>query len=74
MTVKSACIIQLPKGESYIRGWRDLKQVIWSMAVVLIAAGILAGTVIYTVSVMRTAQMRILTGELSAITQTDLRE
>lgn len=44
------------------------------MAVVLIAAGILAGTVIYTVSVMRTAQMRILTGELSAITQTDLRE
>ena len=44
------------------------------MAVVLIAAGILAGTVIYTVSVMRTVQMRILTGELSAITQTDLRE
>ena len=41
------------------------------MAVVLLAALILAGTVIYTVSVMRAVQMQILTGELTAVTQTD---
>lgn len=40
-----------------------MKQVIWSMAVVLVAAGILAGAVFYTVSAMRTAQLQILTGE-----------
>ena len=54
------------------RGWQQLKQVIWSMAVVMVAAAILAGTVLYTVFVLRTVQMRILTGELAAITQIEL--
>ena len=38
------------------------------MVIVMIAAGILAGMVLYSVSVMRAAQMRILTGELASIT------
>ena len=44
------------------------------MAVVMVAAGILAGMVIYTVSVMRAAQLRILSGDLTVITQSDLRQ
>lgn len=40
-----------------------MKQMIWSMMAVLIAAGILAGAVFYTVSAIRTAQVQILTGE-----------
>ena len=46
-----------------------IKQVYWSMAVLLITGGLLAGMVIYTVSVMRTAQMRILTGDVTATFQ-----
>ena len=42
---------------------------IWSMAVVMVAAAILAGTVLYTIFVLRTVQMRILTGEMAVITQ-----
>lgn len=37
------------------------------MITVMVAAGILAGMVIYTVTVMRTIQMQILTGENSAM-------
>ena len=49
-----------------------MKQVILSMAVVLVAAAILAGTVLYTIAVLRSMQMRILTGELSAVTHVNL--
>ena len=34
-----------------------------SMAVIIIAAGILTGMVLYSVSLMRSAQLQILTGE-----------
>ena len=40
----------------------DVKQTLISLAVVMLAAGILAGMVIYTVSVMRDIETRILTG------------
>ena len=40
-----------------------LKQVVISMVIVMIAAGILVGMVGYSVAVMRRAQYRILTGE-----------
>ena len=39
------------------------------MVALLAAAGLLAGMVAYTVAVMRSAQMRILTGELTSINQ-----
>ena len=39
------------------------------MAVVMVAAAILAGTVLYTIFVLRTVQMRILTGEMAVTTQ-----
>jgi len=42
-----------------------------SMVVVMLAAGILAGTVLYSVSVMRQVQLDILTGELAVVEQTD---
>ena len=40
-----------------------IKQVLMSMVVVMIAAGILTGMVIYSVSVMRNLELEILTGE-----------
>ena len=40
-----------------------MKQAIWSMVAVLLAAGILAGAVLYTVFTMHTVQLQILTGE-----------
>ena len=40
-----------------------MKQAIWSIVAVLLAAGILAGAVLYTVFTMRTVQLQILTGE-----------
>ena len=46
-----------------------IEQVYWSIAVLLITGGLLAGMVIYTVTVMRTAQMRILTGDITATFQ-----
>ena len=47
-----------------------MKQVLWSMAVVMISMLLLAGMVVYTVSVMRTVQMQILTGEHPGVMQT----
>ena len=44
-----------------------LKQVVVSMVVVLIAAGILTAMVLYTLSILRAAQQRILTGEAAGI-------
>ena len=44
-----------------------MKQVIISMVVVLLAAGLFAGMVIYSVSVMRQTQLRILVGELASV-------
>ena len=49
------------------KGMAALKQVVISMVVVLIAAGILAGMVLYTVALMRSGQQRILTGESAGI-------
>jgi len=50
------------------KGCGNLKQVVLSMVAVLIAAGIFAGMVLYTLAVMRDAQIRILTGEISVST------
>ena len=74
MSEKPGSIMPLPVGKVLQKGMALLKQVLWSMAVVMIAAGILAGMVIYTVSVMRAAQLRILSGDLTVITQSDLRQ
>ena len=63
MGVNPACIIHLPKGEKHYRGMEKIKQVLMSMVVVMIAAGILTGMVIYSVSVMRNLELEILTGE-----------
>ena len=41
-----------------------MKQVMLSMVAVLIAAGIFAGMVLYTLAVIRNAQIKILTGEI----------
>ena len=43
-----------------------IKQMLWPLAVLLLAAGLLAGMVVYTVAVMRSAQIQIITGEISA--------
>ena len=42
-----------------------MKQVVLSMIAVLIAAGIFAGMMLYTLAVIRDAQIRILTGEIA---------
>lgn len=39
------------------------------MAVVMVAAGILAGMVIYTVALMRQCQKKILTGQMQVIVE-----
>ena len=52
----------LTQFESLQKGMADVKQTLISLAVVMLAAGILAGMVIYTVSVMRDIETRILTG------------
>ena len=44
-----------------------MKQVILSMVAVLIAAGIFAGMVVYTLGVIREAQMQILQEEFGVI-------
>ena len=41
-----------------------MKQVMLSMVAVLIAAVVFAGMVMYTIAVMRDAQIKILTGEI----------
>ena len=56
----------LPSGEHYKRGWL-MKQVVASMVVILVAAGILAGMVLYSVSVMHKVQADILTGEITPV-------
>ena len=42
-----------------------MKQVMLSMIAVLIAAGIFVGMVLYSLAVIRDAQIRILTGEIA---------
>ena len=49
-----------------------MKQVIWSMVAVLVAAGIFAGAVLYTVSAIRMAQLQILTGDNTVQYQREL--
>ena len=53
----------IPYGEALQKGMAGLKQVVISMVIVLIAAGILLAMVLYTVVLLRTAQMRMLIGE-----------
>ena len=53
-----------PSGGVTQKGTRTLKQVILSMVVVAVAAGILAVTVVSTVSFLRRCERRILTGDL----------
>ena len=57
----------IPSGGILQKGMENLKQVVISMVVVLIAAGILTGMVLYTVALMRSGQQRILTGESAGI-------
>ena len=47
----------------------EIRQVFISVVVVMVAAGILAGMVIYSVSVMRSVELEILTGERANPTQ-----
>ena len=67
MSGKSDGIMLIPHGGVLQKGMENLKQVVISMVIVLIAAGILAGMVLYTVALMRSAQLRILTGESAGI-------
>ena len=43
-----------------------MKQMLLSMVAVMIAVLIFAGMILYTISVIRTAEQRILTGEMAA--------
>ena len=47
-----------------------MKQVVISLAVIMISAGILAGMVLYTVTVMRDMETRILTGAVCDLEDT----
>ena len=49
------------------RGMSKLKQIVISLVAVMLAAGIFAGMVLYSIAVIRTAQMKILTGEFDLI-------
>lgn len=62
-------IILLPKGELLHKGMAEIKQVLMSAVVVMIAAGILAGMVLYSVSLMRSVELEILTGERNPVPQ-----
>ena len=64
---KTDAIMLLPLRGVLQKGMGKLKQVIVSMVIVLIAAGILAGMVLYSVCLMRTAQLRILTGDSAGV-------
>ena len=48
----------------------EIRQVLLSAAVVMAAAGILAGMVLYIISLMRSVELEILTGERSLPSQT----
>ena len=63
MSENTACIMLLPKREDLQKGMTELKQVIVSMVIVLTAAGILTMLVLYSVSMIRTAERNFLTGE-----------
>ena len=56
-------------GEVTQKGMAELKQVVISMVIVLIAALILVGMVGYTVILLRAAQLKLLTGEPIAYAQ-----
>jgi len=51
------------------KGMAEIKQVLISVVVVMVAAGILAGMVLYSVSLMRTVELQILTGERTSLPQ-----
>ena len=67
MSGKIPCIIQLPKGETLQKGMAEIKQVLASIVVVMVAAGILTGMVLYSVFLMRSAELQILTGERTGL-------
>lgn len=52
---------------STTKGDGELKQAVISIIVVMVAAGIFAGMVLYSVAVMRQTELRILTGEYAEI-------
>ena len=45
------------------KGMAEIKQVLMSIVIVMVAAGILTGMVLYSVSLMRSVELEILTGE-----------
>ena len=47
----------------------ELKQAIAAIGIIAVAAGILAATVLYSISFLRQCERRILTGELDAVQQ-----
>ena len=49
-----------------------MKQAILTICAIAMAAGILAVTVLYSVSVLRECERRILTGELTSVQYTNL--
>lgn len=53
----------LPNG-SLTKGDGDLKQAVLSLVAILLAAAVFTLMVLYTIWVIQTAQMQILTGEL----------
>lgn len=67
MSENIGSIMPIPNREAYKRGWQKMKQAVLALMGILLAAGILAGMVLYSVSVMRNYEMRVLTGDLTAI-------
>ena len=49
-----------------------MKQAILTVCAIAVAAGILAATVLYSISVLRECERRILTGDLSGVQRTNL--
>ena len=47
------------------KGMAQIKQVLASVVVVMVAAGILTGMVLYSIFLMRSTELQILTGEKS---------
>ena len=46
-----------------------LKNAFWAIGIIAVAAGILAGFVLYSVSLMRNYERRILTGDLPVVSE-----
>ena len=55
--------------ESIRKGMAYLKNAFWAIGIIAVAAGILAGFVLYSVSLMRNYERRILTGDLPVVSE-----